>query len=245
MALTDDNSMIMPVAPVGGGGFGNFGGDSWGWIILLLLIAGNGFGGFGGMNNFATDGAALYPWMNQSNQMQDGFTSQMLNTSVNGIQNAITSGFGDVQTALCGGFAGVNASVNGAQNGITQMMYSNQIADLERSFAAQTANTAGLTNLSQQLSQCCCDNRLATVQTQNIVQAEGASTRLAIQNQTQQILDKLCEQEIEQLRSQNVALQNQVNMLNLSASQAAQTAALVADNTAQTQYLVSMLAPAV
>ena len=245
MALTDDNSMIMPVAPVGGGGFGNFGGDSWGWIILLLLIAGNGFGGFGGMNNFAADGAALYPWMNQSNQMQDGFTSQMLNTSVNGIQNAITSGFGDVQTALCGGFAGVNASVNGAQNGITQMMYSNQIADLERSFAAQTANTAGLTNLSQQLSQCCCDNRLATVQTQNIVQAEGASTRLAIQNQTQQILDKLCEQEIEQLRSQNVALQNQVNMLNLSASQAAQTAALVADNTAQTQYLVSMLAPAV
>ena len=246
MALTDDNSMIMPVAPVGGGGFGNFGGDSWGWIILLLLIAGGGFGGFGGyggVGGLAADGAMLYPWMNQSNQMQDGFTSQMLNTSVNNIQNAITSGFGDMQTALCGGFAGVNASVNGAQNGITQMMYNNQIADLERSFNAQTASTAGFSALQGQLSQCCCDNRLATVQTQNVVQTEGAATRLAIQEQTQAILDKMCQQEIDALKAQNLALQNQLNMANLQASQVAQTSQLIADNTAQTQYLVNRISP--
>ena len=33
MALTDENSMVMPVAPMyggGNGGFGNFGGD-WAW----------------------------------------------------------------------------------------------------------------------------------------------------------------------------------------------------------------------
>ena len=167
----------------------------------------------------------------------------MLNSSVNGIQNAITSGFGDMQTALCGGFAGVNASVNGAQNGITQQMYSNQISDLERSFAAQTANTAGLTNLSQQLSQCCCDNRLATCQTQNLVATESAATRLAIQEQTQAILDKMCQQEIDALKSQNLALQNQLNMANLQASQVAQTSALIADNTAQTQYIVNRVAP--
>ena len=123
------------------------------------------------------------------------------------------------------------------------MMYSNQIADLERSFAAQTANTAGLTNLSNQMSNCCCENRLANCQSNNLIQSEGAATRLAIQNQTQQILDKLCEQEIEQLRSQNVSLQNQVNMLNLAASQSQQTAALIADNTAQTQYIVNRVAP--
>ena len=56
-------------------------------------------------------------------------------------------------------------------------------------------------------------------------------------------MDRLCEQEIENLRSQNVALQNQVNMLNLSASQTAQTAQLIADNTAQTQYIVNRVAP--
>lgn len=235
MALTDDN-MIMPVAPTGfGGGMGGFGGD-WGWIILLLLIAGNGFGFGGGGND-------IYPWMNQSNQTNEGFMNSMLNTSVNGIQQAVTSGFGDVQTALCGGFAGVNASVNASQNGITSQMYNNTIADLERSFAAQTANTAGLTNISSQLSQCCCDNRLATVQTQNTVQTEGAATRLAIQEQTQAILDKMCQQEIDNLKAQNLALQNQLNMANLQASQTAQTAALIADNTAQTQYIVNRVAP--
>jgi hypothetical protein len=246
MAFNDDNTMVMPVSPMygGGGGFGGGFGSDWGWIILLLLFAGGGCGGFGGgMNNFAADGAVLYPWMNQSNQMQDGFTSQMLNTSVNGIQNAITSGFGDMQTALCGGFAGVNASVNGVQNGITQQMYSNQIADLERSFAAQTATTQGFSGLQGQLAQCCCDNRLATCQTQNLVSSEGAATRLAIQEQTQAIIDKMCQQEIDNLKSQNLALQNQLNMANLQASQVSQTAALIADNTAQTQYIVNRVAP--
>lgn len=244
MALTDDNSMVMPVSPMygGGGGFGGFGND-WGWIILLLLFAGGGWGnGFGG-NNIAADGAALYPWMNQSNQMQEGFNSQMLNSNVSGIQNAITSGFGDMQTALCSGFAGVNASVNGVQNGITAQMYNNTIADLERSFAAQTANTAGFSNIQSQLSQCCCDNRLATCQTQNLVSSEGAATRLAIEQQTQAILDKMCQQEIDALKSQVIALQNQLNLANLQASQTAQTAALIADNTAQTQYIVNRVAP--
>ena len=37
-------------------------------------------------------------------------------TGITGVQNAVTSGFGDVATQLCGGFAGVNASINGAQN---------------------------------------------------------------------------------------------------------------------------------
>lgn len=238
MALTDENGMVMPVSPMyGGGGFGGGFGNDWGWIILLLLFAGGGFGGgFGAGND-------IYPWMNQSNQVSDGFRDQMLNTSVNGIQNAVTSGFGDVQTALCGGFAGVNASVNGAQNGITQQMYSNQIAELERSFAAQTANTQAISGLSSQLSQCCCDNRLATCQTQNLMVSESAATRLAIQEQTQAILDKMCQQEIDNLKAQNLALQNQVNMQNLAASQAQQTAALIADNTAQTQYIVNRVAP--
>lgn len=239
MALTENGmDATMLVQPTGNSGFGNgFGGDGW-WIILLfILLGGNGWGGgFGGASD-------IYPWMNQSQQVNDGFRDQMLNTSVNGIQNAITSGFGDVQNSLCAGFAGVNASVNGAQNSIAQMMYSNQIADLERSFAAQTANTQGLTNLSSQLSQCCCDNRLATCQTQNLMVSESAATRLAIQEQTNAILEKMCQQEIDALKAQNLALQNQLNIANLQASQVSQTAALIADNTAQTQYIVNRVAP--
>lgn len=239
MAITDETNMVFPVGPMGnnGGGFGGGFGNDWGWIILLLLFAGGGWGnGFGG-------GMDMYPWLNQSNQVNDGFRDSMLNSSVNGIQNAITSGFGDVQTALCGGFAGVNATVNATANGITAQMYNDTIANLERSFATQTANTAGMNNLSQQLSQCCCDQRLATCQTQNLVATESAATRLAIQEQTQAILDKMCQQEIDNLKAANIALQNQVNMQNLAASQAQQTAALIADNTAQTQYIVNRVAP--
>lgn len=237
MALTDESNIVMPVAPMnGGGGFGGMGND-WGWIILLLLFAGGGWGnGFGGNDN-------IYPWMNQSNQVNDGFRDQMINSSVNGIQNAVTSGFGDVQTALCGGFAGVNASITGAQNGITSQMYSNTIADLERSFASQTAVTSGMSNLSSQMAQCCCDNKLATCQTQNLVASESAATRLAIQEQTQAILDKMCQQEIDNLKAQNLALQNQLNIASMQASQTAQTAAIIADNTAQTQYIVNRVAP--
>ena len=225
---SNSNGFFMPVAPAyGGNSFGNgLGGDGW-WILLLLLFAGGGFGGngFGGNGN-------IYPWMNQSNQISDGFRDQMINGTINGIQGSITSGFGDVQNSLCAGFAGVNASITNAH-----------MANLERSFAAQSANTAAISGISSQLAQCCCDNRLATCQTQNLVASESAATRLAIEQQTNAILDKLCQQEIDSLKAQNLALQNQVNMQALVASQTAQTAALVADNTAQTQYIVNRVAP--
>ena len=219
MALTDENGSMgttMLVQPSGFGGGNNLGfGDNGWWIILLFILLGGWGNGFGG--GFGGGNADLYPWMNNSNQMASGFQNQMLNDNISAIQNGIT--------------------------GISAQLANNQMADLERSFAAQTASTAGMTALQGQLAQCCCDNRLATCQTQNIVQNEGAATRLAIQQQTQAILDKMCEQEIEQLRAANVNLQNQVNMQALAASQTAQTAALVADNTAQTQYLVNRIAP--
>ena len=109
MALTDGNGsdMVMPVAPMYGGGFGggfgngSFGGD-WGWIILLLLIGwgnngwgGNGFGG--GVGGFAADGAMLYPWMNQAEITTDGFRDQMLNNNVTSIRDSI----GNLSTQLC------------------------------------------------------------------------------------------------------------------------------------------------
>lgn len=230
MALTDEGtSTTMLVSPTGIGGNGGFGfGDGNGWWILLLFILMGGWGnGFGG----GFDGG-LYPWMNNSQNINDGFRDQMLGNQINGIQNSITSGFGDVQTALCGGFAG-----------ITNTMNQNTMADMERSFAVQT-----------QLSNCCCENRAATADLKYTIATENCADRAALsdgirdllaatQAQTQTILDKMCQQEIDNLKAQNIALQNQVNMQNLAASQTAQTAALIADNTAQTQYIVNRVAP--
>lgn len=254
MALTDDNSnlgMVLPVQPMGNGGNGGFGfgdGNGFWFLILFFLLCGNGGwgGGFGG----GFDGG-LYPWMNQSNQINDGFRDQMLNTSIGGIQNSITAGFGDVQNSLCGGFAGVNASINGAQNALAQQMYANQIADLERSFAAQTAQTAGMTGIQAQLAQCCCDNRAATADLKYTVATENCADRTAaMQNTrdiidsqtrgTQAILDKLCALELDGVKGQlaqaqreNLALQNQVNMATMQASQTAQTAQILAGQTAE------------
>ena len=241
--VTDQTNMVMPVSPLYnggnmGGGFGGFGGDGW-WLILLLLCFNGGWGGFGGFGGagmaMMDGGFGLYPWLNNSQNINGGFRDQMINGNIQGIQNGITSGFGDVQNALCGGFAGVNATINGAQNAISSQLYNNEIASLERSFAAQTANTAAISGISSQLAQCCCDNRLATCQTQNIVQNEGNATRFADANNTrdiidsqtrgtQAILDKLCSLELDNYKRENDNLRSQLNMATLRESQTAQNA---------------------
>ena len=262
MALTDEINTVMPVAPYGGNGGGLFGGSGDSWLGILFLIAlcngGFGFGGFGGagamMGMGMADGFGLYPWLNNSQNINDGFRDQAIGNQVNGIQNAITSGFGDVQTALCGGFAGTTAAVNGAQNAISQQLYGNEIASLERSFNAQTANTAGLTNLSSQLANCCCENRAATADLKYTIATENCADRAAIadglkdvlaatQAQTQAILDKMCQQELDAERRENNNLRSELMYARGQASQVAQTQAIEASQAAQTQYLVNRIAP--
>lgn len=128
--------------------------------------------------------------------------------------SGIRTSLGDITTQLCNGFNSTSVGILQAVNGI-----------------------------ENQLASCCCDNRLATCQTQNLVATESAATRAAIQSQTQAILDKMCQQEIDALKERNAELRTQVSMQNLAASQTAQTAALIADNTAQTQYIVNRVAP--
>lgn len=240
--------MNMDVVPAYNGGNNGWGGDGSWWLLILFLFAfcGNGWGGgFGNMDG------GLYPWLNNSQNINGGFRDQMLSTSINGIQNAVASGFGDVQTALCGGFAGVNASVTGAQNALAQQMYTNQIADLERSFAAQTANTQAINAVNMGLQNCCCENRAATADLKYTVATEACADRSAISDgirdvianqnaNTQAVLDKLCALELDGVKNQlaaaqreNLGLQNQVNMATMQASQTAQTAQILAGQAAE------------
>ena len=204
MAITNDGvGVTMPVAPAyGGSGFGGFGGDGW-WLILLFLC----FGGGWGMGGFG--GGDLYPWLNNSQNINDGFRDQMLNTSLSSIGDRVTMGFGDVATQLCGGFNQTQMSILQSANGI-----------------------------QSQLAQCCCDNRLATCQTQNIVQTEAAATRSAIQGAVQSVLDKMCQDKIDAKNEKIVELSNKINALeaNNYVSNAL---------TAQTQYFLSLYPPPV
>lgn len=259
MAITEEGNggtgMYMPVAPaygVGGNGNGAFGGD-WAWIILLLLL-GWGNNGFGGRNGYGAGYDGLYPWMNQADITTSGFQNAATNTAISGLQSSVISGFGDVQTALCGGFAGVNASINGAQNAIASQLYGNTIADLERSFANQTAITGGLTNLSSQLATCCCENRAATNDLKYTIATENCADRAAISDgirdllaannaSTQRILDQMCQDKIDAKNEKIADLERQLTMANLAASQGAQTSAILANNAAQTSALEQYLAP--
>lgn len=261
MALTDEgngNGFYMPVAPAYGYGYGgNNGGflggaDGW-WIILLLLCGwggmgfGGGFGGgmmwpwmMGGMGGgFGID--YLYPWLNNSEHISDGFRDQMLQTSVSSVGDKITAGFGDVATQLCGGFAGVNASITGAQNAIAQQLYTNELASLNRSFDAQTANAQGFNSVQAQLAQCCCENRAATQDVKYTIATEACATRAANTQNTQAILDKLCALELDGYKRENDQLRSQLQFANMQASQVAQTAEIRANNATVANQLVSEL----
>ena len=234
MALTDENGsspFTMPVQPMYGGGYGNggfggFGGD--GWLVLLLLLAFNGgwggFGGFGGMGGF---GGAMwdFPWLINgqqgiNNNVSDGFRSAQLSDAVTSVRDGI-SGLstqlcgccGDIQNTLCSGFAGVTASVNGAQNALSQQLYSNEIASLNRSFAEQTANTAGFNGVQSSL----CDIRYGNAtNTRDILTALTAGV--------QSIKDQLCQDKIDAKNDEIAQLRQEINMQTLAASQAAQNA---------------------
>lgn len=239
MALTDENGIgaTMLVSPTGGvvngnGGFG-FGGDSWAWIILLLLLGwgnnGNGFGGgYGGNSDF--------PWLmtgqqNINTNTNNGFRDAMINDGITSIRDGI-SGLStqlcgccsDMQMALANGFAGVEQGAN-----------ARQMANMQTAFAGQTAMNQGFNAVQSQLANCCCENRLATCQTQNIVQNEGNATRFADANNTrdiidsqtrgtQAILDKLCTLELDGYKRENDNLRTQLNMATLRESQTAQNA---------------------
>lgn len=251
MALTDENNMVMPVSPMygyGNGSNGMFGGD-WAWIILLLLLGwgNNGLGGYGGGNQAAT----LYPWMNQADITSQGFQNQQLsnqltsiNQGVQGLSNQLCNGFNGVVQATQQGFSAAEANAN-----------TRQIANMQQDFASQTAMMNGFNNLSQNFSNCCCENRLglanlaATVASENCADREALNyaTRDILNNQTQsvqRILDQMCQDKIDAKNEKIAELQNQLTLANLAASQNAQTAQILADNQNQTQALEQYLNPA-
>jgi hypothetical protein len=235
-----------------GGGMG-FGGD-WGSLITLFLLFGmfgGGFGGFGG--GYGGFGGYDFPWLltgqqGINNNTNAGFRDAQISDSITSVRDGI-SGLstqlcgccGDMQMSLANGFSGVNASINGAQNALAQQLYTNQLADLERSFAAQTANTAGLTSLSTQLAQCCCDNRAETQDVKFTIAQEECATRANSTANTQAILDKLCQLELDGYKRENDNLRSQLQFANMQASQVAQTSELRTSQATVANQLVQEL----
>lgn len=244
------NNMVMPVAPMYGGGYGNNGGfglgGDWAWILLLLVLGG-GWGGFGGFGmGGAMMGAGmmgmdfLYPWLNNSQNINDGFRDAQLHDSVTSVRDGISAlstqlcnCCGDMQLGMANGFNSVNNSIFNAQSNISQQLAANEIANLNRSFAEQTANAQGFVNTNTGIADLkytvatenCADRYEAAQNTQNIISAITAGV--------QSIKDDLCadrlaasQRETEAERRENANLRSQLNMAQLAASQIAQNATI-------------------
>lgn len=120
--------------------------------------------------------------------------------------------------------------------------------------ANQVANTAALNNLAMSMQQCCCENRSQTADVKFTVAQEAAATRAANQTNTQAILDKLCQLELDGIKqnyeNQIATLRTAYNQalsenqaLRFQSSQGAQTSQILADNARQTVALEQYLNP--
>ena len=205
----------MPVGPMYGNGSSN--GFGWGdgsfWIIILFLFA---FMGNGWGNWGGNSGTTTI-----NNDVQRGFDQQAVMSGLTGINSAVANGFAGAEISRC------NAQAN----------------------ILQTLN-----DMAMAFQNCCCENRAQAADLKYTIATEACADRQAVTDalrdvtanmtaQTQTILDKMCQQEIDALKTQNANLQTQINLANLAQSQTDQTAKILADNAAQTATLKQNLNP--
>lgn len=210
-----------------------------GYSLADIAAATNGgYGNGGGFGNFGGDGAWLLfffiiilaggwgnsGWGNNGGGGNTGY-----------ITSDIQRGFD--QSALVNGLSDLNGVVtNGFYN--SQANLTNQL------------NTIGMS-----LQNCCCENRAGLADLKYTIATEACADRQAVSDalrdviasntaNTQAILDKMCQQEIDALKAQNQRLQMESYLANLAASQNAQTGTILADNAAQTANLLRQLNPA-
>ena len=198
----------------------------------MVMPVGPMYGNSGGFGNWNDGGLFwiiilfLFAWM--GNGWGNGFGNSQ--APVVNMQNDLQRGFD--QQAVMSGLNGLNASM----------------------YDAEVSRSNGLNSIAMSLQNCCCENRAGIADLKYTVATENCADRTATQqgftqlemslaNKTQAIMDKLCQQEIDALKTQNANLQTQINLANLQASQSDQTARVLADNAAQTATLRQALNP--
>lgn len=122
---------------------GGFGGNNWIWIIFLILLFGrNSFGGYG-------DAVGTGYLSNQiTNTSGRDLLMQAITGNGNAVQNLANTLNCDINSIKC--------AINGVQNSICQV--GNQVGMSGQQVV--NAIQQGNMGLTQQIAQCCCDNKL-------------------------------------------------------------------------------------
>ena len=199
MALSNENGggIVMPVSPMGNGGYG-FGGDgAWWLLILFALFMGNGGWGYGG----GVGGGTAFV----DTSVQRGFD-----------QASVMGALGDIGGAIAGGFAGLEASAN-----------ARQIADMQTMFGLQSQlstccceNRLATEGLKYTIAQENCQDRYeAANNTRDIIDNANRNNQL--------LLDKICSLELDAKNDRIAELERQLTAANFTASQIAQTAEII------------------
>lgn len=200
-------------------------------LNLSMPVAPTGFGGGYGDGMFGGNGAwwiiillAVLGWGNGfggfgGNANGGGFLGADVQRGFD--QSAVINGINGIQGSITNGFAQAEIAAN-----------SRQMADMNQMFGVQSS-----------LQNCCCENRAATMDLKYTIASEACNNRQALAESTQRILDQMCADKIDAKNEKIADLERQLTLANLAASQGAQTAAILANNEAQTAALERYLAP--
>ena len=215
MSLSNDgNGMVMPVGPMyGNGANGSWFGDGGLFWIIILFLFAFN-GGWG--NGYGNGGCNVV-----NNEIQRGFDQQAVMGGINGLTTAVTNGFSGAEVSRCNAQANVLQAMN---------------------------------SLSMGLQNCCCENRAGLADLKYTVATEACSDRQAVNDALnavtnamnagfQGIYNQMCQDKIDAKNEEIASLRTQLSMKDLAASQNAQTAQIMADNSAQTAALEHYLNP--
>ena len=218
----------IPVVTTNGNNNNGFG-NGWEGLIGLALVAGlfdggfgfgggrSGFGGYYGGGFVTNDELQMGFFRNDVSDKLDGLNYGIADATFS-LNNSITNGFANVQSALCQGFNGINL-------GITTQGY-------------ETRNA--ITDVGYALKDCCCQQLRASDQINyNIATQFGGlnnticgATRDIIENQNanyRALHDEIVANKIEAKNERIAELTMQLNRADLRASQEAQNAYLLSE----------------
>lgn len=164
------------------------------------------------------------------------------------------------------GFGGFGNNGYEVQQGFDQASIMSGLQAIQATLGAnQIAVSDNMNQLAMSLQQCCCQNQLATANLGAAIAAESCATRQTVNdglrdmmfqnnlnNQTlmttltsgfQGLHDEFCQTRLDAKNDKIADLQSQLAEARALASQNAQTAAIIANNEAQTTALERYLAP--
>lgn len=190
---------------------GGFFGGSDGIWAILLFAMIFGWGG----NGFSGNGG----WGAGNNFLYDvnantnrGFDNLAINNGIDALQTAVTTGFANAEVGRCNSTTALLQAINGVG---ADTKYG--IADLKYTVATEN----------------CADRQAISDGLRDVIASNTANT--------QAILDKLCQQEIDAKNDLISTLRSQLSMADLRASQIAQTAEIKAGQVAEIDALYNRL----